>query len=103
VEARATKTIAGWSTPIEMSTDQARRELLLSSWCTRLQKLACVGHRSAYRIVRLDSPDTALMKHIRLLSDSCDVWRSGYSHYRGLLLQSKHWVGKQLSVWDTFY
>ena len=38
-------------------------------------------------------PDTVLMRHIRLLSDSCEVWRSGYSFCSGLLLQLERWFG----------
>jgi hypothetical protein len=33
-----------------------------------------------------DQSDTALMRRIRLLSDSCDVWRAGYSLRLGLPL-----------------
>jgi len=38
-----------------------------------------------------DGSDAALMRHIRLLSDSCDVWRPGYSLRLGLLLQCWYW------------
>jgi hypothetical protein len=35
--------------------------------------------------------DATLMRFIRLISDSRDVLRLGYSHPRGLLLQCRHW------------
>jgi len=49
------------------------------------------GHGSA--IASPDTPDTTLMGRIRLLSDSCEVWRSGYSFCRGLMLQFECWFG----------
>jgi hypothetical protein len=36
--------------------------------------------------------DVTLMRRIRLLSDSCEVWRSGYSFCLGLLLQYRYWL-----------
>lgn len=35
--------------------------------------------------------DATLMRRIRLLSDSCEVWRTGYSFCLGLLLQYRYW------------
>jgi hypothetical protein len=54
-------------------------------------KLHKVSHLQ-FRGVQVRS-DIVLIRCIRLLSDSCGVWRTGYSFRPGLLLQFSHWFG----------